>query len=401
LQPVASQRFQHSKPALKAIASAIPHDRIPDQDSTVPSSSTFPTPTIHLPPLMFVLTLNMPQCIFCLKECEELTDEHVFPAALGGVLVLKDSVCAVCNNGFSKFEQPLATELTPLRLLLQIPDRYGEVPQADATVKAGDKEYDARVKGDGKVHLKPIVTEIITSEGVKEFWYKFATERQKEKLRQEAKEKGRQFIETGPGKPEQGEVHLGGELEAIGSEAGLRTASTVAYVGLAFIAGAKLAMTDSFSEVRAYILEGTGKPTSRLFVNKRFMEAVQQGPHQHSLIVAGRRDEERVDAIVRLFGGLCYFVQLSEHYGGADFVTTLVYDAHRGEANDILQSHVDAEILGTEDVLRSGETVWDDLPASGGHFCNFLESEIRSKMERDHAKAEIDLEKNSKSQDAS
>jgi hypothetical protein len=338
----------------------------------------------------------MRKCIFCLKE-RELTDEHVFPAALGGVLVLKESVCAVCNNGFSKFEQPLAAELTPIRLILQIPDRRGEIPQAAATVKTQDKEYEARVKGDGRVQLKPII-EITMDEGVKEVWYKFATERQKEKLRQEAREKGRQFIETGPGKPEDAEVHLGGELEAIGSEVGLRTASKIAYVGLAYIAGAKLATTDSFNEIRAYVLEGTGKPTSRLFVHERFMGAVQQGPHQHSLIIAGRHDKGRVDAIVRLFGGLCYFVQLSEHYGGADFVATLVYDAHRGEANDSLQSHVDAEILETEDVLTSGETVWNDLPAAGERFCNYLESEIRSKMERDRAKAEADLEKNSKSQ---
>jgi len=324
----------------------------------------------------------MPQCIFCLKEHEELTDEHVFPAALGGVLVVKNSVCVVCNNGFSKFEQPLATELAPLRLLLKIPDRYGEVPQANATVKTQDKEYAARVTGDGKVQVKPIV-EVVTTDGKKEYWHKFATERQKEKLRQEAKEKGAEFIETGPGEPELGEVHLGGELEAIGAEPGLRTTSKIAYVGLAFLAGPKLAMSDSFNEVRTYVRDGTGKPTSRLFVNEHFIEAVQQGPHQHSLIVAGRHDKRRVDAIVRLFGGLCYFVQLSEHYGGADFSMTLGYDAYRGEVNEFLQSPHDAEILETEDVLSGGATVWDDLPASGERFCKYLESEIRSKLMRD------------------
>src|SRR6266576_1439965 len=333
----------------------------------------------------------MPQCIFCLKEFEQLTNEHVFPAALGGVLVLKDSVCVVCNNGFSKFEQPLAEELAPIRLILQIPDRRGEIPQAAATVKTKDKEYAARVTGDGKVQLKPIVTEVVTNEGKKEYLHKFATERQKEKLRKEAKEKGGEFIETGPGEPELGEVHLGGELEAIGSEAGLRTVSKIAYVGLAHVAGVKLATTDSFNEVRAYVREGTSKPTSRLFVHERFMGAVQQGPHQHSLTIAGRQDKGRVDAIVRLFGGLCYFVQLSEHYGGADFCATLVHDAHRGEANGILQSHLDAEILEIEDVLSSGETVWGDLPAWGERFCMYLESEIRAKRERDRAKAtEID-----------
>ena len=83
-----------------------------------------------------------------------MTDEHIFPAALGGVLVLRDSACIECNNGFSKFEQPLIRELSPLRLLLQIPDRYGNVPHAAATVNTRDREYAAVVKGDGKVQLK-------------------------------------------------------------------------------------------------------------------------------------------------------------------------------------------------------------------------------------------------------
>jgi hypothetical protein len=59
-----------------------------------------------------------------------------------------------------------------------------------------------------------------------------------------------------------------------------------------------------------------------------------------------------------------YFIT-SEHYAGADFFNTLVYDACRGEINGILQSHVDAELLETDDVLNSADTVWSDLPASG------------------------------------
>jgi HNH endonuclease len=328
----------------------------------------------------------MPQCIFCLQEKERLTDEHVFPAALGGVLVLADSVCAECNNGFSKFEQPLVAELAPLRLLLKIPDRYGKFPQVPATVKTQDKEYEARVKSDGTVQLKPVVTEVEGIKGAREFLYQFATERQKARLREEARAKGVEFIESGPGDPELGEVHVGGELEFIGSVGGLRTAAKIAYVGLGERAGAKVATSDSFDEVRAYVREGTGKSASRLFVHERFLEAVQQGPHQHSLILAARHDKGRVDAIVRLFGGLCYFVKLSDHYAGADFSYTLVNDAHRGELNVVLQSHVDVEMLETEDVATSDETVWDDLAASAERFCKFLDSEIQSKMERDRAK---------------
>ncbi len=73
-----------------------------------------------------------------------------------------------------------------------------------------------------------------------------------------------------------GEVHVGGELELIGSSEGLRTVSKIAYAGLVFRAGARLAMGDAFKEIRAYIVEGTGKPTARSFVNYKFSDAVQQ-----------------------------------------------------------------------------------------------------------------------------
>jgi hypothetical protein len=50
---------------------------------------------------------GMAQCLFCLKEGEgsevHFTDEHIFPAALGGKLVVKDGSCDGCNHGNSKF----------------------------------------------------------------------------------------------------------------------------------------------------------------------------------------------------------------------------------------------------------------------------------------------------------
>jgi HNH endonuclease len=89
----------------------------------------------------------MPQCLFCLREGEgdavHFTDEHVFPAALGGNLVVKDSTCDKCNHGNSKFEQALAIELTPVRTLLQIPDRYGKVPHTAATLVTHTLPYAA------------------------------------------------------------------------------------------------------------------------------------------------------------------------------------------------------------------------------------------------------------------
>ena len=325
----------------------------------------------------------MPICIFCPNEEDPLSEEHVFPAALGGVLVVESCVCTRCNNGFSKFEQPLIREMAPLRFILQIPNRYGKIPYAEATAKTETKEYDARVLGDGKIQLKPIVTKIVKPDGKKEYLHQFLTERQRERLEKEAKEKGWQFVQEGPGEPEQAEIHIGGELEAIGSPEGLRTVAKIAFMGVAFRAGVNFVRGDTFGELRNYIAKGTGAVPVRQFVHQGFVDAVQQGPHQDSIIIAARHDRKRVDAIVRLFGGLCYFVEMSNHYEGADYVNTVVFDAHRGEENGILQAHPLAEMLQTEDVLNSPATVWGDLERSGRVFVDYLEAAIRAKRKRD------------------
>jgi hypothetical protein len=198
--------------------------------------------------LIFILLIGRPKiidamstCLFCLRECQEATDEHVFPAALGGVLTVNGGSCTECNNGFSRLEQALAGELAPVRLLLQIPDRYKQVPQVEATAKTEQRDYDARVMGDGTVRARRLVEEVKRDDGTREFVHRFLTDRQKEKLRREAEEKGRELLETGPGEPVQAEIHIGGELRIIGSDEGLRTAAKIAYVGLAFRMGERMA----------------------------------------------------------------------------------------------------------------------------------------------------------------
>jgi hypothetical protein len=330
---------------------------------------------------------GMSQCLFCLKEGDAVrfTDEHIFPAALGGNLVVKDGSCDDCNHGNSKFEQALAVELTPMRMLLQIPDRYGKVPYTTATIITPDKTYDGRVKGDGNVIVKPLVTEEKNEKGEREFVHRFLTDRQKEKLRAQAEEKGQQLIETGPGEPVKAEVHIGGDLMVIGSPQGLRTVAKIAYVGLARLVGVKVAAGEAFREVRQYIHEGKPEGVARIFTNKPYLEACQQGPHQHSIAIAARRDKHRVDAIVRLFGELTYFVVLSDHYDGADFCNTLVYDAYRGEENGMLFAHEQAELLQTEDVANSKDTKWDDLEGFGRNFCAFIERVAEEKRQKDIA----------------
>jgi hypothetical protein len=324
----------------------------------------------------------MPRCLLCGIEGTGFTDEHVFPAALGGGLVVANSTGSDCNNGFSKLEQALATELKPIRLLLKVPDRYGKVPDVEAVAKTQSEDYAAKVLGDGTVKPKRLVSEVVLEDGSKEYVHRFATERQRIKLREEAARKGKEIIESGPGEPVQAEIHIEGDLKEIGSDVGLRVAAKIAYIGMAYLVGSGLALSDSFNQARTFIREGTGKSIARLFVNERFMDSCQQGPHQHSIVLAGRHDMKRVDAIVRLFGGLCYFINLSEEYGGVDFNRTLAYDASRGDINEVLQTNLQGEFLQTEDVATSKDTVWDDLPASGRKFVEFFQQAVDAKMEK-------------------
>jgi hypothetical protein len=330
----------------------------------------------------------MPRCHFCDREFENLSEEHIFPAALGGKLILRNCSCTACNNGFSQFETPLSEELAPLRLLLRIPDRRGNPPQVDATAKTQDKEYQARIKSDGSVQIRPVVTVVPGPNGSKDIIFQFATEQQKEQMRRDAQAGKIQLLESEPGEGQEAEIHVSGDLRFIGSPEGLRTAAKIGYTTLARVTGVAFAGGPAFSAVRDYIKNGNSKPCARLFIHEYFLGAVDTGPHQHSVIIAGRHDKRRVDAIVRLFGGLAYFVVLSDTYEGADFFNTLVYDACRGETNDMLFSHEQAEFLQTEDVATSADTIWDDVARSGEWFINFLDARIRAKLLKDRASQE-------------
>jgi len=326
----------------------------------------------------------MPRCLFCLRESEDLTAEHVFPAALGGNLTVI-ATCTECVNSkrsFSKeFEQPFAVELAPLRNILVIPDRRGSIPAVPVKAEVNGKELDAKVLGDGTVQLTPVVT-VIRGEngGVKEILYEHLTDRKKEEVRREATEKGYELIESEPRAEQKAEVSMSGTLKLIGEPQGLRLATKIAYTGFALRLKADFAIRNTSDAVRAYIWTGDGAPSAKLFLDEEYLANCAQGPHQHSIVMVGRKNKHRIDAIVRLFGGLSYLVTLSEQYDGADFYDTLVYDAQRGEINGVLVGNLQSEFLQIEHVETSKTTVWNDRAALGNWLVNFIHGEIEAKL---------------------
>jgi hypothetical protein len=326
----------------------------------------------------------MPRCLFCLRDRDELTAEHVFPAALGAALVV-EGTCIECvknKRSFSKeFEQPVAVELTPLRNRLAIPDRYGNVPDVPAKAEVNGKEVDAKLLGSGVLRLAPAVTPIRGEDGkVTEILYENMTVKQKERIQREAAEKGYQIVDAEPVPDQKADVTVSGTLSLIGAPEGLRLATKIAYAGFARYAGPEFAIRNTSDEARTYVQTGSGTPTAKLFLNEEYLTNCAQGPHQHSIVLVGQNKKHRVDAIVRLFGALCYFVALSERYDGADFYNTLVYDAQRGEVDGVLVQDLQSEFLQVEHVMTSGATAWNDSAVSGSRLIRFVDDEIKRRL---------------------
>ena len=73
-------------------------------------------------------------CMFCGSK-DNLTREHVFPAFMGGELEAPDGSCNRCNREFATWEGEIKKETALLLHLLQIKNRYDDVPRAKVDVK--------------------------------------------------------------------------------------------------------------------------------------------------------------------------------------------------------------------------------------------------------------------------
>jgi hypothetical protein len=286
------------------------------------------------------------------------------------------------KRSFSKeFEQPFAVESAPLRNILIIPDRRGNVPSVAVKAQVNGAELNAKALGDGTVQLAPVPKVIRGEDGaVKEVLYEHLTDHKREELRREAAEKGYELIESEPRAEQKAEVTISGTLELIGEPEGLRLATKIAYTGFGFRLKPEFAIRNTSDAVRTYIRTGDGAPSAKLFLNEEYLGNCAQGPHQHSIVIVGRRDKHYIKAIVRLFGGLSYLVTLSEQYDGADFYDTLVYDAQRGAVNEVLVANLQSEFLQIEHVQTSKATVWDDRVTSGNWLMRFIDREIAAKL---------------------
>src|SRR6266851_1889322 len=132
-------------------------------------------------------------CIFCRSD-KNLTDEHVFPAFMGGRLVVRRASCDKCNRIFGVAEAAIKAATTPLLNLLRIKNRDGKVPHAPlrAEIQGLDlKSLPAFMDGNGKIRLLDYVKETVTDDGRRLRQGFFVTKKAGEKFAARNRAKGR------------------------------------------------------------------------------------------------------------------------------------------------------------------------------------------------------------------
>jgi hypothetical protein len=274
------------------------------------------------------------KCIFCRSE-ENLTDEHVFSAFMGGELEVRNGSCKTCNGKFAVDEGAIKTATIPLLNLLQIENRYGVVPNAplNAIIRGMDdlKSLPAFMDGAGEIKLKSVVKESVTDEGRRLRRGFFLTKEEGDKFVQRARSKGLQVIP----RDVPAEIVIEAEYKskitmqfAFSAEA-RRVAAKTALAAVAFEYGPDFALAACFDVIRE-ARKATGDRDLRvwIFANEGLMGAHLRTAHQHSVMCYLSAGMRKGWALVAFFGSLTYLVELTADYFGPDSkMFSIFYDA--------------------------------------------------------------------------
>lgn len=105
------------------------------------------------------------RCVFCTQEVAELTEDHIFPEAIGGRLVVK-AACKGCNDRIGHSVEPILTEnllIKNIRLGLRLRSKSGDIPSPLRLGQLLGKEHvrasysQPKEDGKGNVRVVPFV----------------------------------------------------------------------------------------------------------------------------------------------------------------------------------------------------------------------------------------------------
>jgi hypothetical protein len=314
-------------------------------------------------------------CMFCRSE-DNLTSEHVFPAFMGGELEVPDGSCSRCNGEFAIWEGEIKKETALLLHLLQIENRYGDVPRAKVDVKIRGIELEGLSglrEPDGTINLQEKVQENVKSDGKKHREGFFVSEQSAEKFIARARTRGEKTTEL----PVPEEVVYDATFRlTLRFCMSLEVRKVVAKIALASIAykyGVAYALSPQFDRLRQIRTAKSpiGLPLS-IFCNKTFMTAQTRAAHQHSVICYLSAGLKKGWIIVTLFGGLTYAVEVTDNYEeNSSRQFSIFYDASKKEPfNPVLLAN-EMSLVRT---ALSKETVFENREAIDAQWSPIIEA---------------------------
>ena len=256
-------------------------------------------------------------CIFCRSE-DNLTDEHIFPAFMGGKLEVRRGSCERCNKEFGVAEGKLQKVTTPLLNLLQIKNRHKVVPSAplNAHIRGMNLQtLPAFMDGDGEIILRDTV-KTIEAEGGKTIQRGFfITQETSDKFVERARAKGRRVIRRGVPQEVVIEANYTLTHSFIYSLESRKVAAKIALAAIAYKHGIPFTLSPEFDSLRQARL-ATGDRDLRVwvFANEGFMGAHLHTAHMHSIMCYFSAGMRKAWAIVTLFGGITYLVDVATDY---------------------------------------------------------------------------------------
>ena len=316
-------------------------------------------------------------CIFC--RCNEnLTDEHVFPAFMGGRLEVRRASCKKCNRAFGVVEAAIKAATTPVLNLLRIKNRDGKVPNAPlhAQIHGLDlKNVPAFMDGNGEIRLLDYVKETVTDDGRRLRQGFFVTQKADEKFAARNRGKGRLIKRGVPKQIVIEATYTQKVMFALSLEA-RKVAAKIALTAIAFKYGIPFALSPLFDGLRQVRdKRNTAGLPVRICANENIQSAWLRTPHQHSVLCYLSAGMKKGWALVTLFGGLCYLVEVTAAYSERESRQfSIFYEADsKTRSNPILLAdertligHVLSPVTAFEDPLAV-DTQWHKVVAA---FCS-------------------------------
>jgi HNH endonuclease len=324
-------------------------------------------------------------CFLCgtANAANDFTDEHVFPASIGGELIAPNATCPRCNGNCSvDFEAKFLNSVKILSSVLGIANRRGDIPSIDVSLRLDGRQFTGVLKGSGELVIQNQAEQQSTAEGkaVKRYW--LFDDQSFGRLQKAAARRGERLVSEEPGRDFEFTPESFMPLDFVNSVEAKRTAAKVALTCLAAKLGQTFVCSKAFDNVRRYIREGAGD-FSRLFFNENFAACTHAGPFQHLVILSCDGQKHTVYAIVMFFGTMTYLVELSSGYEGIDFGAHYAFDARNRKEVPVFVAHLENERLAVEDVL-GGTTRFDDVAAVAQYGARVIQiaASPRPKLEK-------------------